>query len=205
MTFDELKKNWQSQQSRQVLNIDSDMLLKEVRRNKDHFQSMVFWRDIREIGVALFLAGWIGYDFLETKDWLMLPLGLAALFIAVFMIVDRIIQKRKKPLRTDTLIDCIDSSLIQIKHQIRLLRGVFWWYLLPILIGAAFVTVPMAWMWRNDSSLFWPHVLKSTAIWTVLSWGVYKLNQYAVRKFLQPRRQELEDLVSSVKDEQGGK
>ena len=42
MTFDELQKNWQSQQEHFVLRIDPDVLLKQVQRNKSNFESAIF-------------------------------------------------------------------------------------------------------------------------------------------------------------------
>ena len=53
MTFDELQKTWQSQQENYKLKIDSNLVLKEVKRNKKHFESAIFWRDVREVGIAI--------------------------------------------------------------------------------------------------------------------------------------------------------
>ena len=198
MTFDELRKTWQEQNKSSEIKVDSDMLLKEVQRNKDHFESMIFWRDVREVGAGIFVAGWVGYSAISSKTWSLIPLAFAGLFIAVSMTIDRIIQKKKRPAFGDKLSGCVESSLHQVTHQIRLLRNVFWWYLLPILIGVTIFTFHLAWMWRDNSALFWPHILKSTAIWAFLTWGIYKLNQYAVRKYLQPRRQELEELLGCL-------
>ena len=48
MTFDELQKSWQAQQSDFKLKIDSTILLKEVQRSKEYFEYLILWRDIRE-------------------------------------------------------------------------------------------------------------------------------------------------------------
>ena len=59
MTFDELQKKWTSQQTGSKIAIDTDLLLKEVKRNKEQFESTIFWRDAREIG-----AGFVSSVFL---------------------------------------------------------------------------------------------------------------------------------------------
>ena len=36
-------------------------------------------------------------------------------------------------------------------------------------------------------------------VFPLLYWGLYRLNQFVVRKSLEPRRQELETLLTSLK------
>ncbi len=36
--------------------INADVLLNEVRRNQQNFRRMIFWRDVREVGVAALLV-----------------------------------------------------------------------------------------------------------------------------------------------------
>ena len=38
------------------MTINADVLLKEVRRNQQHFWLTIFWRDVREVGVAALLT-----------------------------------------------------------------------------------------------------------------------------------------------------
>jgi hypothetical protein len=53
MTFDELQKTWQSQQDDPKLSIDSDLLLKVVQRNKQHFEWAILLRDVREVVISI--------------------------------------------------------------------------------------------------------------------------------------------------------
>ena len=69
MTFDDLQKSWQSQQCSYKLTIDSDMLLKEVKRNKKSFTSAIFWRDVREIGCAVLLVPVFLYFGIKDSLW----------------------------------------------------------------------------------------------------------------------------------------
>ena len=52
MNPDDFKQAWQAQSSQTRLTIDAELLLKEVRRNQQHFTAMIFWRDVREVGIA---------------------------------------------------------------------------------------------------------------------------------------------------------
>ena len=202
MNFDELQKKWQSQQGGFKLRIDADVLLKEVRHNKESFESSIFWRDVREVGVFFALVPFFLYFALKFNLWsLYLPV-LSCIFTGVFMILDRMIQKKKLLKSGDSLINCIETSLAQVEHQIWLLKNVLWWYLLPFIIGV---------------SIFWVHVwwLARTASWTglfiggcfvwlfAISVGVYYLNRYCVRKKLIPRKQELEQLLRSLQNDNG--
>ena len=52
MNFEELQEAWQSQDTSAKVTIRADALLKEVRRKQRQFRATIFWRDVRELGVA---------------------------------------------------------------------------------------------------------------------------------------------------------
>ena len=198
MTFDELQKAWQSQESRFKLRIDSDMLLKEIRRNKKHFESAIFRRDVREGGCCLVMFVFFLYQGLKMNLWPLFVTALLVLSVGVFLIVDRIVQKKKRPEPAGTLMDCIESSLAQVVHQIWLLKNVLWWYLLPLGGGIGFIVGYVAWMIRKDIGKGWIFLLGYSIFVIFLYWGIYHLNQWGVRKKLAPRKQELESLLNSL-------
>ena len=69
MTFNELQKNyWQKDAAASKLIIDSDMLIREVKRNKDAFESSIFWRDFREVAVSIIMVGVFLYGAFKSKD-----------------------------------------------------------------------------------------------------------------------------------------
>jgi len=203
MTFDELRRTWQSQQGVCKLNIDSDILLKEVKRNKKWFEAAVFWRDVREVGVAFIMFVFFLYCGLEQNIWSLILLALLVLGIGAFMVVDRFSAKRKHPKFNGTLISCIESSLAEIKHQIWLLKNVLWWYLLPLGIGIAVFIIHIIWETLRTFSgkhSVYALVFLSTYLvcCTLFFWFIYWLNQRAVRKELLPRKVELEGLLDSL-------
>jgi len=203
MTFDELQKTWQSQEGDFRLTIDSNMLLKEVQRNKRYFESAIFWRDVREVGVAFLMFLFFLYFGLKMKIWSLHATALLTLSVGVFMVVDRIVQKRKRPELTGALMVYIENSLAQVVHQIWLLKNVLWWYLLPLSIAIAVFIGHLAWLIRDLPGRGLIFLSVYCVFCVLLFWGVYLLNQRAVRKELNPRKEELEQLLNSLKNANG--
>jgi hypothetical protein len=96
------------------------------------------------------------------------------------------------------------EALSQVEHQIWLLRNVFWWYLLPFCISIMAFFVHVSW---NSSNSLWDFSLSvgdSGLILLVIYGAIYGVNQYAVRKTLEPRRRDLLKLVASLESESSG-
>jgi heme/copper-type cytochrome/quinol oxidase subunit 2 len=113
-------------------------------------------------------------------------------------------QKRSAP--GEPLLKSVTESLTQLEHQIWLLRNVFWWYLLPILVGLCAVIAQIIWIREEIRAHEGGEMANIIALGTIpvfiLTCGlVYWINQRAVRKQLAPRRQELKSLLTSLKPE----
>ena len=98
----------------------------------------------------------------------------------------------------DSLHGCIASSLHQVSHQIWLLKNVFWWYLLPIETGLGVFIAQQTWQQRHAELPVMIGLLFYALFCGVTCWGIYWLNQFAVRKDLEPRQQELEALLTET-------
>src|SRR6186713_50367 len=100
---DELKRAWQSQPAAPRLSLDPELLIKEVRRNEQQFAAMIYCRDLREVGVALIMVPvwiYIGVKMSSLWTWY---LEIPALFwVAGFMVLDRIRQRRRQSAPGDT-------------------------------------------------------------------------------------------------------
>jgi len=205
MTFDELQKAWQSQQENYKSKIDSNLILKEVKRNQRHFESAILRRDIGEIGCAVLLIAVSLYFGIKDRLWPMWLLAILCFWVGVFMVVDRIVQKRRQPCVSDSLFNCVKSSLAQINHQIWLLKNVLWWYLAPlgagliIWFGYCGISVMIS---ENPTGGYLLFILACIVGTILLYWGIYWLNQWAKRKELDPRKYELEELMNSLKNTQ---
>ncbi len=126
--------------------------------------------------------------------------------VGTFILVDRIVQKRKCPEHGGTLMGYIESSLTQVVHQIWLLKNILWWYLLPLggglLIWFSSCGLIVTMLKGIEASLGYLFFIVACIIGTILLyWGIYWLNQRAIRKELIPRKQELEELLESLKTE----
>jgi len=200
MTFDELQETWQGQEGGFKLSIDSDMLLKEIKRNKKSFESGIFWRDVREASgtpLMLVLCGylWLWHDFWQLS--ILLP---GVVFVSAFIVLDRIIQKRKLPKLSESLACCIKSSLKQVNHQTWLLKNVLWWYLSPLFICIFIFICYVAWVIRGLGIFGYLFCSGYLVLCFLFYWYIYHLNQRAIQKELIPRKNELENLLNSLKN-----
>jgi hypothetical protein len=205
MKFDELQKTWQSRPTGFRLTIDSDLLLREVKRNKRHFDSLLFFRDAGQVALAVPLSIFFLHLGLKNNLWPFFLLALYPLAIAAFTLLDRICHKRKRPACTESLMACVETSLAQVAHQIWLLKNVFWWCILPADIAFAIFFGYLAWATTRELVgtvllIVLMTILGCFALCILVSIVGYYLVRYAVRTEYIPREQELQELLSSLKD-----
>jgi CubicO group peptidase (beta-lactamase class C family) len=205
MDPDSYQKAWHAQSSQTRVTIDANLLLKEIQRSQGSFRATIFRRDFREIAIGLVMLPlwfYLGHRYsLPWTWWLGIP---AITWVCVFIVVDRIRHKQRPSEPGGPLVDCVNSSLTQVEHQIWLLRNVFWWYLLPFTIAILAFFTQVALQGRPAFSSF-ALALAPNAIFLFLLYGfVYYLNQYAVRRELAPRRNELLTLLATLGDETTG-
>lgn len=195
MNFEDMQRSWQSQAAGTQITINSDLLLKEVRRNQQQFRATIFLRDVREVGIAFLVIPVFLYGAIRWHDWTYYLVALGCLFVGLFIVVDRLKQRRKRPTANETVKACAETSLAEVSHQIWLLKNVAWWYLLPIAVPLGINVSRFILDAPQHRLVFWG----GYAVFCILLfWAIYHLNQFAVRRGLEPRRRELETLVSSL-------
>jgi CubicO group peptidase (beta-lactamase class C family) len=202
MEPDNYQQAWRAQSSQTSVTVDADLLLKEVQRNQRQFRAMIFWRDFREVGVALVMLPlwfYLGVTFSLPWTWyLTVP---ALLWVIGFFLADRMRHPQKPSEPGETLLGNVKESLTQVEHQIWLLRNVFWWYLLPFTISVLAFFAHVSWLTFEE----WFAALGFATFLFIfdlaMDYFIYWLNQYAVRIQLEPRREELLALVTSLGDE----
>jgi hypothetical protein len=200
MNFEDLQQAWQSQNAGAKMTINTDLLLKEVRRNQQHFRATIFWRVAREVGVTAIMACLFLHWAMRDREWSLYLLSFACLGVGTFLLVDRWLQHQKRPVTNNPLRSCLEASLLQVNHQIWLLKNVLWWYLLPLAAAVGISIGTAIWKTRHAgyaAMIGWGLIL---LVGGLIYWGIYWLNQFAVRKSLEPRRQELETLLTSLKE-----
>ncbi len=202
MSPDNFQQAWQASTSHVRMTVDADLLSKEVQRNESQFAATILLRDLREVVVALIMIPvWIFLGVMLSLLWTWYLCIPGLIFVAAYMIVDRRRHGRPRPEADGPLREHVKYSLGQVEHQIWLLRNVFWWYIMPVALPCMIFFVHVAWRKRAvgwDSVLF---TLVSTAVFCSVMGFVYWLNQKAVRNSLEPRQQELKELLSNLSDE----
>ncbi|TWU06320.1 serine hydrolase domain-containing protein [Stieleria varia] len=202
MSLDKYQQAWKAEASQVQAVFDVDVVSQQVQQTHDAFRSMIFWRDVREVGTSLVMIPlWFVMGIGMSLSWTWYLTVPALLWIAVFMLVDR----RRHPQRPsgpgEPLLFYVKESLTQVEHQIWLLRNVFWWYLLPPSISIMAFFADVAW---QSSSGWWNFglVIGFGGLFLFLLYGwIYRINQRAVREQLEPRRTDLLRLIAYLEDE----
>ena len=214
MSLDKYRQAWKAEASRMQVTFDVELLSKEVQNSHQSFRSMIFWRDVREVGTALvMLPMWFAMGIGKSLPWTWYLTVPALIWVAGFLLVDRKRHPQQSSEPGEPLLFYVKESLTQVEHQIWLLRNVFWWYLLPFVISIMAFFLHVAW---QTSSVGWQSGLvagfvglllfvlvagfSGLFLFVIYGW-VYRLNQRAVRDQLEPRRQDLLKLVASLEDE----
>jgi hypothetical protein len=212
MNFEDLQKSWQAQDAGRKITMDLDFLMKEARHDQRRFRRMIFWRDVREVGVAMVLVPIFINIGRHDHAWPAYVIAFACFMVGGYILIDRWRHKRSLPNTHDSLKNCATASLADVTHQIWLLKNILWWYLLPLGVP---MLVWMIWIfWQvpmpGAGTIFTIFnlgfktfgILFSLVFTVVLYAFLYWLNQFAVKKRLEPRRQELEKLLKEIDSEQ---
>lgn len=207
MNFEDLQKSWQSQDSAKKLSLNAEVVLAEVRRNQQQFRATILRRDLAEISVAAVLVP-IFIVLGMFNGWPLFLCAFGCFVVGAYFAVDRWRQRRKSPESHHSLKDCVGASLVEVNHQIWLLKNVLWWYLLPIYVPLMIFFGWCVWHLPNSSAVLAARIamigvklvvfLVAGVFVTALYWGIYWLNQSAVKKRWEPRRRELESLLNEI-------
>ena len=195
MNFEDLQKSWQSQDAAKKISINADVLLNEVRRNQQNFRRMIFLRDVREVGIAALLVPVFIYGGWKTH-WTLYLSAFACFVVGADMVLDRLQQGKKTPDLHGSLKDCAATSLAEVCHQIWLLKNILWNYILPLSVPVLLFFCWCTWSMPASVTVRILFLLFLVGFSLLVDVCVYWLNQFAVRKGLEPRRQELEKLLN---------
>jgi len=202
MSLDKYQQAWKAEASQVKVTFDANLLSKEVWKSRENFRSLIFWRDVREVGVAIWMIpGWFVLGNIIPVPWTWWLTVPVFLWIAGFILVDRKLHPQSPSGPGEPLLFYAIESLTQVEHQIWLLRNIFWWYLLPPSLSLMAFFVHVAW---NGSSNGWGFALVGggSGLFLLVIYGfIYWINQWAVRNQLEPRRQQLMKLVASLEGE----
>lgn len=189
MNASELEHLWQRQQPIELSPENIAQITATVDKVDRKFRRTIWWRDLREIGAVLILAVWFG---LSGQTWLRWLAVASVLFVAAWIIRSRIVVRPDREM--PSVIERLQQMIRETETQIHLLRSVLWWYLLPCAV-ALFVMVVLDSPPRNFSS---SQLLIFIGLMIPFFLAIYWLNQWAVRKKLVPRRENLRHALAEL-------
>ncbi|MDA1231717.1 MAG: hypothetical protein O2856_13165 [Planctomycetota bacterium] len=202
MSLDKYQQAWKVEAAQMHITIDTNLLSKEVQQSHEAFRSMIFWRDVREVGTSLVMIPvWFVMGIGMSLPWTWYLTVPALLWVAGFMLLDRRRHLQRPSDPGEPLLFYVKESLAQVEHQIWLLRNVFWWYLLPPSISLMAFFTDVTWR-SSDGWLEFSFVIGFFGVFLFLLYGwIYRLNQRAVRDQLEPRRSDLQKLITYLEGE----
>lgn len=186
MNIEQLQALWKTQPPAPPL--DEAEQLRRTEEESRAFDRIIRRRDRWELLAAVLLAGIFGFkDGAEAGPlWAKIAAMLIVLAVPLFAIVAR---RRLKPLESSSAVNdlraAVEHGIQHTRLQLRLLRSVAWWYLLPLWVAALL----MAWHEHGEIERRWLMVQVTVVlpVFLVVLW----LNRRAVRKNLQPRLERL--------------
>lgn len=189
MNFDDLKKTLQTLQHEDAVDaIDLEQVRRKIAGSRRTFDL----RDLREyvacIVVFVLFAPCVFMDYPAMTRVGAVITCLAAVFIGGWMYLGKRRHRSRPELSVD---EFLGAEIAHLNYQIWLLRNVSWWYLAPVAVGfLVFV---------------WGLTPVSTAIF--MSAGYFAMdrfinaiNQFAVKRDLIPRRDELARVRQSLNE-----
>jgi hypothetical protein len=195
MNASELEHIWKRQGPIALSQERLSAIAASVGRADRKFRRKIWWRDLREIGAVLLI---VWFSVIRGQTWLRWISVASALFIAAVLIWSRLVLK--SPPRNSSVIARLHQMIRETEMQIRLLRSVVWWYLLPCGIGAVALALDHSPRKFDISKLTSSHLLTFAMTMALLSVGVYLLNQRAVRTVFEPRRARLRHALAEIEE-----
>lgn len=200
MNWNDLKTIWSSQDLPAGPGADLATLQRSFETKRRKLARGLFRRDVVEAAAGLFVSGVFAYTGWQMgkEGW---PIGLAVMLmlgLTGFFVQQRVRAHRQRLGFDAPLLAKLETESAELRHQRRLLLNVGKWYLAPCIAAAAIVActalvhapIPLA-----------PKLLAGGIMLLLLAlmcWGVWALNRRAVRRQIEPRLEELEELHQSL-------
>ena len=205
MDFEAIQRVWTTESGGTTM--PDEKLIRDVMARDGVLTRRVRLRDLIELVTAIGMAGgflWVSFQVPTPWPW-WLAAAITAGVGAVFVRERRrrgAVEPAGRGVRAG-----LKAALAETDHQIRLLRSVAWWYLLP-LGGAALLVLGGTVMdvrselppdvWARGRAALAGTLGAAVAIVVAVFGFVWWLNQHAVRTQLEPHRERLAALVRQL-------
>jgi hypothetical protein len=169
-------------------------ILSLVTKRAADFERVIRRRDRRE-RLALLVAGLFLLPALLAPSWVA-RIGVLIVLAAGVLIHLRLRDARRaEPVEDPAapLADVLRAERTKVDAQIGLLESVLWWYIAPLAVGVVLVFGGL----RGPTWLTFGYA----ALVAAGAAAVYHLNQWAVRRDLSPRREQLNRLLAQLESD----
>jgi hypothetical protein len=162
----------------------------------NRFDRMIRLRNWRECGGAALVTAFFTFVAWRSPNALAcagnLVVAASGLWIVFYML--RYGREAPAPAADRSLADFQQALLRKYEHQIRLLKNVKYWYLLPPYVGLLLASAGKTMADSAEGQPGWPQLI-AVAIYTGVFGGIWRLNEvYGVRKLRGERARLLEEM-----------
>jgi len=176
--MDDMKDVWQKQAAE-----NATVSLEEVRRKAGRFRATIFWRNVREYSVLGLLTAWFGlYAWRSPFPVMRVGNGLT---VAGLLYAGYQLHKRASAAAAPADLarkTCLHFHRAQLERQRDALRGVWRWYLGPMIPGLAVIAVAAGIAGFERSWSAGLAVVLFAVAGAMLYVGLGRLNQGAARR-----------------------
>ncbi|MCA9033537.1 MAG: hypothetical protein KDA91_00340 [Planctomycetaceae bacterium] len=199
MSLDKYQQAWNAEASQDKVVFDAEELTREVQQSRDAFRAMVVRQHLVQTGLVLaMIPFWFVTGFVMSSPWTFYLVVPVLAWIAVVYLLNLKYYTQPPGEPGEPLLVCARVSLAHVERQIWLMRNLLWWNLLPAAVVQMAFFGHVSW----ETTHTWWGCGLVTVIWAVLLCGVYgtghRTNKLSVRRELEPRRIELQRLISAL-------
>lgn len=184
-----------SDTTEEMTRLTDEEILALVQTRSRRFQRQIRFRDWRELIAGGIVAVMIAPAAMQSA--FVVRAGAVIVLAGVVLTAFRLLRARRlgatrasdpaAPVAT-----ALRAELDEVDAQISLLRNVGWWYVAPLIGGSVLIVAGS----RGRAGTWF--TLGYTAFASLLAWAIIALNRRAVRRVLEPKRQEIQSLLAQI-------
>ncbi|HXJ89418.1 MAG TPA: hypothetical protein VMS18_21555 [Candidatus Binatia bacterium] len=156
------------------------MPVEEIRRRAGKFERKIWWRNAREYVASAIAIGLFGYFYVTTHD--VLSRVTFGLFIAAMTWIVVSLHWRGSAKKLPEGIDTLTGLKLyraELERQLDVVRGVWWWYLAPLVPGFVVYTIGYGWGIRHPAG--WAGLIVMDMVVAGMFVWIWKMNMKAAR------------------------
>lgn len=199
MTDQELKNIWHNADDGKNINLNIPQLSKQLTAKMKKIDSILFFRDAREIIAATFVICYFGYNVINEKLPIIQVVNVLIIIWAIYVIY-RLLDVRKYK-KVTNLNHSLKAQLMQqkmyLKQQAYLLNSALYWYIAPPATLAIISILGRSYTYGLDSGGI---ALKITII-LAMGWAIYIFNKKAAKSTYIPLITNIDNVLVQLTEE----